>query len=57
MKPPKAKSKRIAIMFFAVGAWGIGIGSMFGNPFMLYLSVLNLVLGGVFTVFYSRAKK
>ncbi len=60
MKIKKVKAKRIAIMFFIAGAWGIGISFIFGNAsnmLILFLSVLNLVLGVVFTLFYRKAKE
>jgi hypothetical protein len=44
MEIKKTKAKRIAIMFFVVGAWGVGVNVMFGNPFILFLSAINLVL-------------
>ncbi|MEM2760982.1 MAG: hypothetical protein QXU32_12990 [Nitrososphaerales archaeon] len=58
MKPTRAKAKRIAIMFFVVGTWGVGISMIFGNnPLILLLSAINLGLGGVFTFYYTKAKK
>ena len=36
MKTTKAKAKRIAIMFFVAGGWGVGISFMFGG----YLIIL-----------------
>lgn len=57
MKPSKVKAKRIAIMFFIVGAWGLGISFMFSsNSLILLLSAINLGLGGVFTAYYTKAK-
>ncbi|MEE8132587.1 MAG: hypothetical protein V3T40_03325 [Nitrososphaerales archaeon] len=58
MKPTRSKAKRIAIMFFVVGGWGIGISYMYGgNLFILLLSSINLGLGGMFTLFYRKATK
>lgn len=57
MKPTKAKAKLIALMFFIAGAWGIVVSSMFGDMLILFLSFINLGLGGVFIRYYTRAKK
>ncbi|MFQ5941076.1 MAG: hypothetical protein ACE5KA_05190 [Nitrososphaerales archaeon] len=58
MKPTRAKAKRIAVLFFIVGGWGLAVSYMFGgNPFIVILSAVNLGLGGVFTLFYTKAKK
>ena len=58
MKTTKAKAKRIALMFFIVGGWGLGISFMFGgNLIILLLSVINLGLGCAFSLVYTKAKK
>lgn len=61
MKVPKRKALRIAIMFFAVGGWGLALSYMFGGslilPIILFLSLINLAMGGVFVVVYKKAKK
>lgn len=58
MKPTKTKARRIAIMFFVVGVWGLGVSYIFaGNPNILVLSVINLGLGILFTLYYTKAKK
>ena len=58
MKTTKAKAKRIAIMFFVAGGWGVGISFMFGGYLIiLLLSVINLGLGCAFSLVYRKAKK
>lgn len=58
MKPTKTKSKVIAIMFFAAGGWGLAVSFMSGgNQLITFLSAINLGLGGLFTFYYTKAKK
>ena len=58
MKPTKTKARRIDKMFFVVGVCGLGVSYVFaGNPNILVLSVINLGLGILFTLYYTKAKK
>lgn len=57
MRPTKAKARVIAVAFFIAGAWGLGVGSMFGDMLMLFLAAVNLALGGAFVAYYTKAKK
>ncbi len=47
----RKRALRIAIILFAVGSWGIAIGASTNTPFVLYLAIINIVLG----LFFLRA--
>jgi Zn-dependent protease len=47
----------IAIMFFAAGSWGIAVGAFTHALFILYLAIINIVLGIFFMIYYRKSKK
>jgi len=47
----------IAIMFFAAGSWGIAVGAFTHATFILYLAIINIVLGIFFMIYYRKSKK
>lgn len=52
----RKRAARIAVMFFIAGGWGAWVSGVTGSSFILYLTVINIVLGIIFIVYYIRAK-
>jgi len=46
----------IAIMLLAAGAWGVSIGILYDSRFILYLAVINIVLGIIFLLKRARER-
>ncbi|MEM4705749.1 MAG: hypothetical protein QW053_04305, partial [Candidatus Nitrosocaldus sp.] len=56
MKIERKRAMRIAIMFFIAGGWGAWVSSVTGSSFILYLTVINVVLGIIFLAYYIRGR-
>ncbi len=54
MKISKEKAKRISILFFGVGTWGVGMSLFLNSNFLLFLSGINLALGTIFIIIYKQ---
>ncbi|MCS6768440.1 MAG: hypothetical protein RMJ59_05020 [Candidatus Nitrosocaldus sp.] len=50
------RAMHIAIMFFVAGGWGAWVSSVTGSSFILYLAVINIVLGIIFIAYYARGR-
>lgn len=50
----RKRAMHIAIMFFIAGGWGAWVSSVTGSSFILYLTVINIVLGVIFLAYYIR---
>ncbi len=50
----RKRALHIAIMFFVAGSWGIAVSAFTYTPFILYLAIINIVLGILFMVTYYR---
>ena len=48
--------RHIAIMLLAAGAWGVSIGILYDSRFILYLAVINIVLGIIFLLKRARER-
>ena len=53
----RRRTLHIAIMFYAAGSWGIAVGAFTHTPFILYLAIINIVLGILFMIYYRKSKK
>jgi len=54
MKIERKRAMHIAIMFFIAGGWGAWVSSVTGSSFILYLTVINIVLGMIFLAYYIK---
>jgi len=48
--------RHIAIMLLAAGAWGVSISILYDSRFILYLAVINIVLGIIFLLKRGRQR-
>ncbi|MFN4336562.1 MAG: hypothetical protein ACK4FV_03135 [Candidatus Nitrosocaldus sp.] len=56
MKIERKRAMHIAMMFFIAGGWGAWVSSVTGSSFILYLTVINIVLGVIFLAYYIRSR-
>jgi hypothetical protein len=55
MKIDKNKAKRVAILFYGVGAWGITMSIFLNNSYLLFLAGINITLGIIFSYIYKKS--
>ncbi len=56
MRIDRKRAMHIAMMFFIAGGWGAWVSSVTGSSFILYLTVINIVLGIIFFAYYIKGR-